>query len=92
MAGDDEAFWELEIGAEEAAVEVEHPVAVEAVEVVVVLEAGAFVARGLSGELDGAEDVGVDEVLESAVDGGHAEVRDAGTGLFPDLAGAEGAA
>jgi hypothetical protein len=75
VALDSEAFGQFEVGLEQAALQVENPVAGGAMEVVVVVQAGFFVARGLAGQFHDPQGLFRHEVVQRAVDGGDAELR-----------------
>lgn len=91
MALHGEAGWrEVEEGAG-AAFHFEDAVAGGADEMVVVALAGAFVARGGAGDVDGHEFAGFEQVLDGAVDGGQAEAGFLAAGMGEDFTGAQGA-
>ena len=58
-----------------------------AVEVVVVAAVGAFVARGLAGQLDGLHIAGIEQDLQVAVDSGNAQRGKSHLGEGEDLRG-----
>jgi len=86
-----ESFWGEcgEVGG--ASFYVEDFFAFSAVEVVVVMEAGDFVAGGFGGDFDGDEESVFDEFVDRAVDGSGADVPGFGAGKFCDFTGGEGA-
>lgn len=69
-----------------AAVDVEHFVALPAIEVMVVMLAGDFVAGGFGGDFDRYEPTAFDEPVDCAVDGGSPDLLETRTCQLNGLA------
>lgn len=52
-----------------------------AMEVVVMIQVGSFVARGLPGHINGNDVAFLDQTLKSTIDGGDAQARNVGLGF-----------
>lgn len=91
MVAEGEASREHRVEAAGAAGDIEDALAGVAAEVMVVGESGGLVARGLAGDADRADDAGVEQVAQGAVDGGEAEARDTPARQREDFARSQGA-
>jgi hypothetical protein len=86
-----EAGRKFQVRLEHTPIEVKHFVAAAAVKMVVVLEAGPFVARGLAWQFHGAEAMLLHKIIEGPIHGGNSKIGYGGAGKRPDFAGTEGA-
>ena len=92
MRGGGEALGQMRLDGEGATGQFEDLVAGPAMEMVVVLLAGDFVAGGLAGKVDGDEPALFDQSLDVAVNGGDAEAGNYFRGLLQDFLWAHRAA
>lgn len=76
MFFDDKSLRKVQVLFQQASLQIEYLVAIEAMEMVVMLFVGQFIAAALPRQIHHLQNLILDHIIEGAVDGGHSQVRD----------------